>query len=482
VAGDNKVKVFITGVDEFSATFSKFQHGLGNLKDDLLHLVEAAGVASFGEFIHSTSEAIENMGRLSEKTGVAVEDLSALSFAAKMSDVPFEGLAKGIEKLSKAMLGLEDSPKGNAASQAIRNLGVETKNADGTLRSASAVFIDISEKFSRMKDGAEKTGLALQIFGKAGAELIPLMNQGAAGIEALMAKAKELGVVLTKEDVEAAQHFNDTIKIALEFIKGLGFQFVEGLLPALTAVARSLGDATSGFMSAKGAGEKLGEFVKLVALTFLDLGYSLDLAIIKLQRFAPLMEALSNLRNPGALAGALSEFNAAGKDTDAQIQALNTHFLQMWETLSNPSKGSKSEGPEKVFTTLKGKIKETEEELSAFEKMWNDLAAIGDATNDVLRKVEAHRADAAALDKDLAALQARLAALDEFLKSHPGEFFPEVAKQASDVKKAIEELEKEKEKLETPPKIEQMPGGPMAVRRISRSTCRTVRSRSRPRT
>ena len=63
----------------------------------------------------------------------------------------------------------------------------------------------IADKFAVMKDGSEKTALALDLFGRAGAKLIPMLNEGSAGISELQEEARALGIVLGKEDLKAAE-------------------------------------------------------------------------------------------------------------------------------------------------------------------------------------------------------------------------------------------------------------------------------------
>ena len=63
-----------------------------------------------------------------------------------------------------------------------------------------------------MEDGAGKTALAIKLFGKSGADLIPLLNQGRAGIKELTDEAAKLGIVISTETAAKAEQFNDTLK------------------------------------------------------------------------------------------------------------------------------------------------------------------------------------------------------------------------------------------------------------------------------
>ena len=58
------------------------------------------------------------------------------------------------------------------------------------------VLIQVSDAFAKSRDGAAKTAIAMQLFGRAGADLIPFLDQGSQNIDALTKKAQELGLVL----------------------------------------------------------------------------------------------------------------------------------------------------------------------------------------------------------------------------------------------------------------------------------------------
>ena len=135
----------------------------------------------------------DELGKASQKFGVGVEALSGLEYAAKLTDVSFEGLEKGLGKLSKAMLDAAANPAGEAA-KSFKALGVSATDAQGNLKSTEVLFGDIAEKFSNLQDGAGKTAIAIKLFGKAGADIIPLLNQGKTGIAGMVAEAEKFGI------------------------------------------------------------------------------------------------------------------------------------------------------------------------------------------------------------------------------------------------------------------------------------------------
>jgi uncharacterized protein with PhoU and TrkA domain len=90
-----------------------------------------------------------------------------------------------------------------------------------------------------MADGPAKVALALRIFGKSGEQLIPFLNEGAAGIAELMARAEELGLTISQETAAAADQFNDSLNDLKQVSVGLAYQFTASLLPALNALVET---------------------------------------------------------------------------------------------------------------------------------------------------------------------------------------------------------------------------------------------------
>jgi len=146
-----------------------------------------------------------------------------------------ESFEKGLRKLSTTMLeaatGSEDAARGFSA------VGVEFKNQDGTLRATDQVLLDLAERFKAMPDGAEKTALAVQLFGKSGAELIPFLNQGRDGINELAAEMQALGVQMSSETAAQAGNFNDALDKLKLATTSIGNQIIASLLPALNDMA-----------------------------------------------------------------------------------------------------------------------------------------------------------------------------------------------------------------------------------------------------
>lgn len=197
----------------------------------------AAGAAAlaFGAMTLSAVTAADDMGKLAQSSGIAVESLSQLEYAVSLSGGSLEMLVQGMNKLTKSAA---DAARGSKTSaDAFRAIGVEARNADGSLKNAEELMLEVADRFAQIEDGAAKAAVAQELFGKSGVKLIPFLNQGRAGIEALKNEADALGLTITEKTSKAAEEFNDNLD-RIKFVgKGLANQAAEELLPVFSAIA-----------------------------------------------------------------------------------------------------------------------------------------------------------------------------------------------------------------------------------------------------
>lgn len=199
--------------------------------------VAAAG-AAVGYFTVRATNMAEALAKLSEKTGVSVEQLSALKYAAYLSDVSIEELAKGMNILARNMLEAQSGT--GEAKDAFNALGIAVMETGGQLKATDKMLLELADKFSRMEDGPGKAALAMRIFGRSGADLIPFLNQGAAGIEKLRQEAERLGIILDTQTAKEAQEFNDNLKRLQATGDALAISFTKNLVFALDKAAKAM--------------------------------------------------------------------------------------------------------------------------------------------------------------------------------------------------------------------------------------------------
>jgi hypothetical protein len=202
-------------------------------------LTAAATVVSVQ--VARTINEMDRIAKSSQAIGVTVEQLSSLEFAAKLAGVSNDSLASSLQRLSR---GMSDAARGTGtAKTAFESLNVQFQNTDGTLRDTEQVIKDVADRFAGMEDGAQKTALAMELFGRSGAQLIPLLNQGADGINALQLEAAQLGLVMSTQTARAAEQFNDDLTRLNSVMTGVWREMTASLLPALVTFTGLLVDA-----------------------------------------------------------------------------------------------------------------------------------------------------------------------------------------------------------------------------------------------
>ena len=199
----------------------------------------------------------DQMYEASQALGVTVEDLSRLQYAAELSGVSAENLEKSIRKLSVGLYDASQSATGPAAT-AFRALGISATDAAGNIRPAIDVIGDLAARFETLPDGAAKTALAIKVFGRSGADMIPMLNEGEAGLKAMYEEAEQLGIVLDTETAAAAERFNDNLTRLGKVQDGIVTKVTAGMLPAFDRLAASLVTAANDSNGLRLAGRGLG--------------------------------------------------------------------------------------------------------------------------------------------------------------------------------------------------------------------------------
>lgn len=235
-----------TGFDQGQAAVKKFVGDMGSAIDTAKSALAALGVSlSAGLFAKAIKDSIDfadTLNDLSQKTGVSVETLGGLGYVAGNAGTSLEAVAGASGKLARNMVEAAGGNKEAAA--AFKALGIDVETAGGGLKNVDQVMFELADRFVAMKDGPEKTALAMQYFGKSGADMIPILNQGSAALKEQIADYERYGGVST-ETAQRADAFSDSLG-KLQLMSGaFTKELAAALLPVLQAVANILVDAKS---------------------------------------------------------------------------------------------------------------------------------------------------------------------------------------------------------------------------------------------
>ncbi|MCL4799016.1 MAG: phage tail tape measure protein [Burkholderiales bacterium] len=304
----------ITATDDTRGAFASVTRGLeglekrskglagsfGAARTALAGFVGVLGAGSLVAAARGVANLADETGKAAQRAGVTTEAFSALRFAADLSGVSAENLETALVRLSVNML---DTAKGTGeAKDAFAALGISVKDAQGVLKGSDTILAEVADRFQKMEDGAGKTAIATRLFGRAGADLIPLLNQGANGLEAMRAEAERLGIVIDTQTARAAEQFNDDLTRLGQRLEGLKLQLSRPLLLGLS-------ELTSAFLGAGRSALTFSENFKLAFSGNVNLGRFHELV----QEEQQLLKELEQVPQRGAIARFLTSDENATK-------------------------------------------------------------------------------------------------------------------------------------------------------------------------
>ena len=265
MAAENKIDVKITASpQEFVSGINKAQQALGSGMQSIRasvagaagsvrasvasmkNAIGAAGIAVVGAFGTSANAAIEYqkaLAGLSRTSGMTIATSSELAFAASQVGMSTADLTRNIGFLARSIASLERDA--DNAGNVFNRFGISVHDASGALLPTSEILGAVADRFQRMPDGVEKTALAMSIFGREGRTMIPLLNQGSAGLQKMGEKAKSLGLVF--DNVSAFKSYIAAQRQWDATLKSLQIQIGSSVLPVLTAFSTGITNLLQAF-------------------------------------------------------------------------------------------------------------------------------------------------------------------------------------------------------------------------------------------
>jgi hypothetical protein len=302
-----EAKIVVSAVDQTKAAIDSAKRnmeGLAKNVEQAKTVVEgflaSEVVLKMAEWAKGTIEAGDAMNDLSQRVGIAVEDLAKYKLATGQSGTSMESLAKGIKGLSTNMLEHGD---------ALKAAGITATTADGAMQ-------QLADVFAGMPDGMEKTALAVKVFGKAGMDLIPMLNMGSAGLKEASEKSAAYAATM-KVFAPQADKFNDNLAEISLYSHAAAISMTSSMMPALIDITNQMAEAAS-----KG-GTLKGVMAGLDALGNNMFDWSGN---AQRKNIANLSEDLQNLREEQA-AITSDVFGSKGRiqtEIEEKIKALNT--------------------------------------------------------------------------------------------------------------------------------------------------------------
>lgn len=229
-ADDSKL---VRGLKRAQAKLKAFGESVRNMGLKLAGL----GSAIVAPLVASTkvfAKMGDDLAKMSARTGFSVETLSELGFAADLSGASMEDLEKSIRRMQATIV---DAAQGlSTATDALTVLGLSVEDLAGL--SPEQQFKLIADRLAEIEDPTLRAATAMDVFGRSGTKLLPMLSGGAAGIEELQEQARRLGLTISTEDAKAAERFTDDLSVMWKVIKQGVFVVGSALVPVLTQAAK----------------------------------------------------------------------------------------------------------------------------------------------------------------------------------------------------------------------------------------------------
>jgi len=226
------------GFDLDESKLKHAEHGVEHLVESIHKLGVGIGAAFVGheikEFFEETIEEARKLEQASIMYGLARQELQGLQHAAEMTDSSAEAATQGFRFLSRALNETKQGTKEYV--KVFQQIGVSVKETDGQIRPTADVFLDIADHIQSMPEGAERAAVAMDLFGRNGAMLVPMLRKGSSALREYMGEVETLGGGLNDHFVEESEEVELAQKRLRFQWQSMRVALVTSLIPASLAL------------------------------------------------------------------------------------------------------------------------------------------------------------------------------------------------------------------------------------------------------
>jgi lambda family phage tail tape measure protein len=224
-----------------SKNLKGIQASIGQTTKSFALLKTAIAAATTGlavQFVRNTLAAADAIGKVADKTGFAIDSLQELRFAAEQAGIANVQLDTSLQRFSRRV---GEAAQGTGVLyEILQQSGIAIRNADGSMRSIEATFNDYLGVMASATSEQEKLRLAVAAFDMEGAAMVNMLKDGTAGLEAMRARARGLGIILDEETVRSAERANDAWGQVANQFRAITTIAIGQLAPALENVANRM--------------------------------------------------------------------------------------------------------------------------------------------------------------------------------------------------------------------------------------------------
>ncbi|MFI5260870.1 MAG: phage tail tape measure protein, partial [Candidatus Paceibacteria bacterium] len=310
-----------------------------------------AGAGAIATAIHF-SETAAKAEELSHATGLSTESISALGNVAATRGVSMEALAKGLERMSRSALAAAKNPM--AATNAYREFGIQIQDVNGKVLGADQILMNTADRFAEFEDGPAKTAAAIKIFGRAGAEMIGLLDLGGEHINKLKKDFDDLGATISTSTGEGSVRLKENMTLMGAAFTGFENELTAALLPALNEVGDEF---ISSFKDGQGTIKAIADALAFVAKSLIEVGQIFGLV------FKILIDGVELIQG-GFEALGITIRNVAG----AMVNAVRGDWKGAWDNIKTAGEGAFSQIHDSAIRFMKEAATDTSSTLANMYK------------------------------------------------------------------------------------------------------------------
>lgn len=257
---DNQVNVNITAQtgqfnsslktagNEFKSFSDVLTNNISKLTAAFVGLSAAFAIKGIADLEAHFGQLAEEIDRVSQMTGLAIREVQQFTSVVELSGGSVEG---GVATLVKLERSMAEAAKGTGdTALAFKTLGIDVLNADGKLRTTQEVLGDLAEKFKNSENGAIKTAYAMQLMGRGGAQLIPVLNKGKDGLDEFNKALVATNSLMNESQQANFARLDDKIDLLSKSWEGFKLAVADFFEPAaevivgwMTKIVQSITDA-----------------------------------------------------------------------------------------------------------------------------------------------------------------------------------------------------------------------------------------------
>jgi hypothetical protein len=239
------------GLEKIAATSKGTVAELSKLKNEMFAIGAGAGIAGLGSKLAKEALAWNlSVKKMQSLTGATAEQASTFLSVANYMGVATDVSTVAFAKFAKAVSNAQDkmqvaSAEGKLATDMFSRLGISIDQIEG--KNTLEVFKVIQDRLRNMKDGAEKTRIEMELFGKTGYQLHGMLNMSADAMKQVEDRARAMGLVIDDEAARKSASFNRQLKDMEQTGKRLAIMIGQELLPVVMEYAQGAINLTKSY-------------------------------------------------------------------------------------------------------------------------------------------------------------------------------------------------------------------------------------------